>query len=59
MLDAHGLQTESEPAYRRAVELSPGVLEYSYNYAVVLGVLGEELEQRLARFREAAQADPK
>ena len=58
VLDAHGLRTESEPAYRRAVELAPDVLEYSYNLAVVLEMLGKDLDESLALFRDAARLNP-
>lgn len=58
VLDAHSLFDSAEPAYRRAIELEPGNLRYTYNFAALLEGVGRDLDRSLKLLQKFAELNP-
>lgn len=58
VLDAHKFSREAEPCYRRAHELDPQDVRYSYNLAVLLELLGADPAECVALFRKVEARQP-
>lgn len=58
VLDAHLFYDEAAPCYRRAHELAPQDVRYSYNLALVLESIGAAPDEGLALFQRVAEQQP-
>ena len=59
VLDAHHFYEEAERCYRRAHELAPRDVRFSYNLALVLELIGAHPDEALALLRKVAEQEPK